>query len=527
MRAFTSYLQELGEFGQALDGLKAGKAVAINGCVDSQKVHSIYFLGESFRQKVIVTFQEKRVKEICEDARFYEKDVFAFPAKDYVFMQADIRGHELTRERLKVYRKILEGRPATFVTTFDAFMAPTVALKHFSEQRIFIENDSVVEEQALATRLVTLGYEKTYQVEEPGQFAIRGGIVDVFDLTEENPYRIELWGDTVESIRSFDVLSQRSIEERSAITIYPATELILSGERRREGLKRIEKETKTVSKAFRDRMETAKAALVMKQFSYLKEQIEEFGVLANLDGYIRYFYDDTVSLFELLNSASTLFVLDEPARLKEHGSAVELEFTESMKHRLEQGMCLPGQADFLYGVEQIFSRFMTGHLAAISTLDVRLSCFLPDEKFHIDARSINSYQNSFESLCEDLKRYRKQKYRVILLCPSRTRAVRMTEDLNRNDCPAFYSDVESRVVQPGEIMVQYGYICKGFEYPMIKLAVIAETDIFGAKKAKKKRKKYFEGQKIHSFTDLNVGDYVVHESHGLGIYRGIEKIERE
>jgi transcription-repair coupling factor (superfamily II helicase) len=145
----------------------------------------------------------------------------------------------------------------------------------------------------------------------------------------------------------------------------------------------------------------------------------------------------------------------------------------------------------------------------------------------VEARSINSYQNSFEALCADLKRYKKQKYRVILLCPSRTRAVRLTEDLNGNECNAFYSETDERILSPGEIGVQYGHVCKGFEYPMLKLAVISETDIFGAKRAKKKRKKYFEGQKIHSFTDLNVGDYVVHESHGLGIYRGIEKIERE
>ncbi|MBE5872398.1 MAG: transcription-repair coupling factor [Lachnospiraceae bacterium] len=527
MKAFTGYLQEYGEFAQAAEALLDGRSVAVSGCVDSQKVHSIYYLGDAFKQKVIVTFSEKRVKEICEDARFYEKEVMAFPARDYVFMQADIRGQELTRERLKAYRRILEGKTFTLVTTFDAFMAPMIGLKHFSQHRIFLQDDSVVEEQALAARLVTLGYEKTYQVEEPGQFSIRGGIIDVFDLTQENPYRIELWGDEVESLRSFDVLSQRSIEELSAITIYPATELILSESRKREGLKRIEKEAGETAAAFRKRMETEKAAAVLKQLSYLKEQIEEFGVLANLDSYIRYFYEDTQSLYELFSVKNTLFVLDEPARLKEHADAVELEFRESMMHRMEQGMSLAAQGSFLYSTDNVFAKFQTGNLAVISTLDQRTPYLTVDMRVRVEARSINSYQNSFEALCADLKRYKKQKYRVILLCPSRTRAVRLTEDLNGNECNAFYSETDERILSPGEIGVQYGHVCKGFEYPMLKLAVISETDIFGAKRAKKKRKKYFEGQKIHSFTDLNVGDYVVHESHGLGIYRGIEKIERE
>ena len=527
MRVLTSYLQELGEFEEAAASLKKGKTIALSGCVDSQKIHSVYYLSDGFRQKVIATFSESRVKEICEDARFYEKEVLAFPAKDYIFLQADIRGHQLTRERLKAYRKILEGGEFTLVTTFDALMAPMIPLKEFSEQRIFLDHDAIVEEQALATKLVTLGYEKTYQVEEPGQFSIRGGIVDIFDLTEENPYRIELWGDEVESIRSFDVLSQRSIEELDQIIIYPATELILSKQRKKEGLARIEAETKETSDALKKAGKTEEAATVKKQLSYLKEQMEEFGVLANLDGYIRYFYEDTVSLCELFAKDSTLFVLDEPARLKEHADAVELEFRESMMHRMEKGMALATQAGLLYSADEIFAKLSLKRLVTISTLDMKAPFLHAEEKYRVDARSINSYQNSFEALCDDLKRYKKQKYRVILLCPSRTRAVRLTEDLNNNDCPAFYSDMENRVVQPGEIMVQYGHVCKGFEYPMIKLAVISETDIFGSKRVKKKKKKYFEGQKINSFTDLHVGDYVVHESHGLGIYRGIEKIERD
>lgn len=527
MRAFTGYLQELGEFEEASASLRKGKSIAISGCVDSQKVHSVYYLSDGFKQKVIVTFSESRVKEICEDAGFYDKEVLTFPAKDYVFLQADIRGHELTKQRLKVYRRILEGGEFTLVTTIDALMAPMVSLKEFSEQRIFLEPEAVVEEQALATKLVTLGYEKTYQVEEPGQFSIRGGIVDIFDLTEENPYRIELWGDEVESIRSFDVLSQRSIEELGNIVIYPATELMLSGKRKKEGMSRIEKEAADTAQTFRKAMKTEEAATVTRQISYLKEQIEEFGVLANLDGYIKYFYDDTVSLCELFAKDNTLFVLDEPTRLKEHADAIELEFRESMMHRMEKGMALATQASLLYSLEETFAKLSDMHLAVISTLEAKIPFLQIENKYRVDARSINSYQNSFESLCADLKRYKKQKYRVIVLCPSRTRAVRLTEDLNRNDCMAFYSDVEGRIALPGEIMVQYGHVCKGFEYPMIKLAVISETDIFGTKKNKKKKKKYYEGQKINSFTDLNVGDYVVHESHGLGIYRGIEKIERD
>ena len=262
MKAITTYLEDLTEFAEARASLGRGKNVSLSGCVDSQKIHSIYYLGDGFKQKVIATFSENRVKEICEDCKFYDRNVISFPAKDYVFFQADIRGQELTRERLKAYRKILEGGSFTLVTTFDAFMAPTIPLKELAEHRIFLDHDGVVEEQALAIKLVSLGYEKTYQVEEPGQFSIRGGIIDIFDLTEENPYRIELWGDEVESIRSFDVLSQRSIEELDRVVIYPATELVLAGSRKKDGLKRIEEETNKTAKKLKGLFQTEEAQAI-------------------------------------------------------------------------------------------------------------------------------------------------------------------------------------------------------------------------------------------------------------------------
>jgi len=527
MKAITGYLGELTELEEAKATLESGANISVSGCVDSQKIHNMYYLGDGFKWKVIATFSEKRVKEICEDCKFYDKEVIAFPAKDYVFFQADIRGRELAKERLKAYRKILEGRSFTLVTTFDAFMAPAIALKEVAEHRIFLDEESVVEESALAMRLVTLGYEKTYQVEEPGQFSIRGGIIDIFDLTEENPYRIELWGDEVESIRSFDVLSQRSIEELSRVVIYPATEMILSQKQKAYGMEKIKNDTEQASERLRTLYKTEEAHTLKRQFSHLQEQVEEFGVLANLDGYIHYFYDNVVSFIETFDERGTLFLLDEPARLKEQATAVEMEFREIMTQRIEKGLALPGQAKLLYEAEKIFAKIMQRHFAAISTLEVKMPFLAVHEKYRVDARSINSYQNSFEALCEDLKRYKKMKYRVILFCPSRTRAKRLCEDLNGNGCDSFYTEQEDRVVVPGEIMLQYGHVLKGFEYPALKLAIISESDIFGVHKNKKKKKKFFEGQKINSFTDLNVGDYVVHESHGLGVYRGIEKIERD
>ena len=141
-------------------------------------------------------------------------------------------------------RRMLEGKPVTIVTTFAGLLSPQIPLSAWKEHMLFIDKHSEINEKELAGKLVEMGYEKNYQVEAPGQFSIRGGIVDIFDLTEENPYRIELWGDEVDSIRSFDSLSQRSIEKLSSVTIYPASEMILSDEQLCRGMEKIEKSDK-------------------------------------------------------------------------------------------------------------------------------------------------------------------------------------------------------------------------------------------------------------------------------------------
>ncbi len=527
MRTFTAPLYELGEFEEIRKLLKKPGAAALTGCVDSQKMHMVYGLSDGFKYKIIVTFNDMRAKDIYEDYKLYDKNVMLYPAKDLIFYQADIHGNQLVKERMKALRRVMEGRPLTVVTTFDSLMAPQVPLSVLEEYVVSIGQQSSINERELAKRLVGMGYEKNYQVEAPGQFSIRGGIVDIFDLTEENPYRIELWGEEVESIRSFDILSQRSIEKLQSVSIYPATELVLSEKDLHSGMEKIEKEAEKCSGKFRQEFKTEEAHRLTVQVKELKEQVMEFHASANLESYIRYFYPETVSFMELFDKDKSCIFIDEPARVKEHADAVELEFRESMMHRLEKGYALPGQTDILFGAGEVAAKMGKSKMVTLAAMDRKSSLFKAEKKFDIGAKSIASYNNSFEALLKDLKRYRKNGYRVLLLSGSRTRAKRLAQDLQGEDLTAFYSEDPFRKIQPGEVMTFYGRVLKGFEYPLIKFVVISESDIFGLEKKKKKKRKKYEGQKIHDFAELKVGDYVVHENHGLGIYKGIEKVEVE
>ena len=528
MRALTAPLEELGEYEQIKKQLAKDRAcVALTGCVESQKLHMVCGIGDGFQNKLIVTFSDLRVKELAEDYRLYDKDVVIYPSRDLIFYQSDIRSNQLVLERIRCLRRMLEGKPVTVITTFSSLLTPQVPLEIWKEHLLTIEEGGTINEKHLAAMLVEMGYEKNYQVEAPGQFSIRGGIVDIYDLTEENPYRIELWGDEVESIRSFDVLSQRSIEKLAGITVYPAGEMLLSEEQIRQGIEEIEKEGKSFSEKLRSEFHTEEAHRIKTQIRELKEQAVEFRNLINLDAYIHYFYKDTISFLGLFDRKKTCIFVDEPARVKEHADAVELEFRESMMHRVEKGYILPGQMKLLYSVGEVAANMELGRIVTLAALDLKNSLFKPQKKADMTVKSISSYHNSFEALVQDMKRYRKNGYRVILLSGSRTRAARLAEDLRDYELTAFYSEDPDREVQPGEIMTFYGRVLKGFEYPMLKFAVISESDIFGTDKKKKKKKKTYEGRKINDFNELKIGDYVVHENHGLGIYRGIEKVEVE
>ena len=525
MKTFIAPLRELKEFNHIRDCLTvAGRAVQITGCIDSQKCHLISGLGEGYPFKLIVTYNDIKAKEIYEDLKLYDKNVYYYPAKDIIFYSADIHGNALVKTRLKILKRLIEKEPTTIITTIDGGMDRILPLDLLTKSVIDVEEGGKLDLNVIQKELIHLGYSREAQVESGGEFAIRGGILDVFPPTEECPYRIELWGDEVDSIRSFDVNSQRSIERVEKFRIYPAAEIVLDEKRMAAGIKSIEKEMESFYHSLREMMKTEEAARIKTAVEELKESLEHSWGLVGLDSYIRYFYEETLSFFDYFKEDSIVFI-DELSRVCEKGEAVETEFRESMMGRLEKGYILPKQMDTLFGYKELIALLSQRKVALLSTMDGNTSGFGVKDRWDITVRSVNPYNNNFDILVKDLQKWKKSGYRVLLLSGSRTRAMRLSEDLREHELTAFYSESMDREIQKGEIMVAYGNLHRGFEYPLINFVMISESDIFGLEKKKRKKRREYEGSKIQSFTDLNIGDYVVHENHGLGIYRGIEKIE--
>ena len=437
--------------------------VSLSGCVEAQKAQMIGGLTWDVEQVVVVAENDLAGKTLFENLKLYEPDVLWYPAKDLLFYQADLASNALDRQRLTAMQALLRPEERHIVVLpAAALMDYVTGRAAMTAQTLLFRTGGEYDLDAQKRALTLLGYERSAETDLPGLFAVRGDILDVWPLTADHPVRIEFFGDEIDSIRVFDEESQRSIEEIEEAAVCPANDHTGS----------------------------------------------------------------TTPFYKWFDRNETEFVLDEPNRILDAVRATETEFRTSVEMRLEQGGFDRDEIPGLAGVDELTAALNRSFTLALSMLEMRRENWRIRASFGTTVQAAGIYNNSFDMLTKDLTRYRKKGYRVIVLSGSHTRAHRLSQGLSDAGIPAFCTENMQQTLSDGQIAVMYGRASRGFEYPLIRFAVIAESDIFGAEKAKKRRRTVRkDGKHIASFSELNVGDYVVHENHGIGIYRGIEKVE--
>lgn len=326
-------------------------------------------------------------------------------------------------------------------------------------------------------------------------------------------------------IRSFDVESQRSIERIAEFTIFPASELILTTEQIADGFTKMAKDAAKISTKLKKAKKFEEVNRLNDHLQEIQNDYEQYQSRIGLEAYLPYFPVETLSFFDIMPEEETIFFLDEPSRCYEKAQAVETEFRDSMESRLKKGYLLPKQPEILQGMEPLFGLLQNKQLVILSLLDGLPKQLASRAQVNVQVQPVGSYNKHFELLVDDMLRWRKNGYRVLLLCGSRTRAQRLSKDLGEYEIPAFYHEKPDMPLEAGQVMVSYGFMRHGFVYSMTKFAVVTEGDIFGTKQKRRNvKKKKYDGKAIQSFNELSVGDYVIHENHGVGIYKGIEKI---
>lgn len=530
MKTFYAPLSELAGIEQLKKDFEVtGQPVMISGCIDTQKIHLVHAAVNDYRFRLIITGDEAKAREMQEDSRFFDKSSIYYPAKDFIFYSADVHGNQLAGERLRCIQKIIAAQDnktnITVITTIDGCVDMLMPLQRYRDNIIHFKNSDIIDTEKLISKLVGIGYTRVPMIDGQGQFAVRGGIIDIFSYTYETPVRIELWDDEIDSIRFFDVESQRSVEKIQTYDVFPATEWILSEDEIDAGFEKVKDEVeKQLVTLGNDKKK--KTQQEMDACNRLRHAYADFERTRDYSKFILSFTDEIEGFTDYFPKDETVFVLDEPDRIMERMELISYEYEESMKNRLEGGYVVASQTKLMRPIAEVYKNMQSSRLMLLSSLDYKPKMLKPADYLRIDARSISSYNNSFEYLADDINKYKRTGYRVVLVCNSRTRAARIVADLEELGTQSYFSEDYDKEIMPGTVMVTYGNIHRGFEYPLIGFVIITENDIFTSRTRKKQKKKY-EGRSIAGFNELNVGDYVVHEMHGLGVYKGIEKITVE
>ncbi len=451
-----------------------------------------------------------------------EVDVAVFPAEEAPLFGVTAQSPELLGQRLALLARLSSGeRPAVVITTWDALLVRLVPPDIFRAHCLKVRVSQSLRRDDLVLRLVSSGYERVELVEAMGQFAVRGGIVDVFPLSGQEPVRLEFFGDTVDSIRAYDLTTQRSQTRLSSVTLPPAVEVFWPESQATAGLEQI----RTSLKAALAHLDAERGRQLKRHIESDIERLQSGISFPGRSRYWPFFLADAATLLDYLPSDTTV-VLDEPTRLLEKAEGVARDLKEQYAAMLTGGQILSAQhRAYLHDFELIHAleRFPTVLLAI---LPKRPSRFRISAQLTVLQKTTPSYYGQLELLRKDIRRLTQSGYRLLLTVSSPERGVELARQLREEHIEAVQW-TESVLPPRGVLAIVGGELEEGLELPDSKLLILSEGDISGKARARRRRqpKAAAEGARLLSHRDLAPGDYVVHAHHGIGRYVSIRSLQ--
>jgi transcription-repair coupling factor (superfamily II helicase) len=500
-----------------LDGLVTGTSGSARHLYYAA-LHTLRKEGNPGASTVIVTHSQSQAGQIADDLREFlpGEAVFLFPEREWSLVDALAYSREAVADRMHVLQHLAQGRPAVVVATIQSAVQPVMTRDVLRSLQWVVKPGDVADLEQVQRNLVQSGYERVDMVETKGQFAVRGGILDVFPLTEEMPVRIELFDDEVDSIRRFDPDTQRSQANLEQAVIGPVLDFLVPAARMQEASERLQK-------ALEERVRLATDLEVRERLqTVVGEDIRRLAEGQPFAGLLRYdalFPGAVHTLFDYL-PFGTLACLDEPTRLQERQKGLEREFQEWLSNGLLRGELLSGtqrppQYQLVWehrgmaGVE--FSMFARsgGHRHRFV--------------WNVAAKPMQQFHGQMNVLKSEVQRWQRSGTHVVLTAATEERADRLERVLADYRIEAVRATAFTPSRTP-QILV--ASLSSGFELPMQRLAVIVETEVFPSrKKARRVRREMTDAERIRSYQELHVGDYVVHVNHGIGKYLGIRTLE--
>ncbi len=510
----------LGEFGKNPKFIELLKKIenkqspiAISGLNDVGMVLLGTAINEFGKKPIcIVTYNEIHSKKIYEDIKYFTNKVVLFPKKEVVTYDYIAESKDLPYKRIEALNKIYSKKNLIIVTTIEAIMQRLPSKKSLYKNELKLKVGEIYNLEEIKKKLIALGYSRYELIEGRGQFSIRGGIVDIA-VNDKTGIRIEFWGDEIDSIRDFSISSQRSINNKEAVTIYPAHEYILED--------KIEKICKKI--------ETSNSYQNPEIVEEDIEQIKIGNYISKMDKYFDCFYNEQEGLLDYLNNNYCIF-LDEFGKIKQRLKNIRIDAENLKKVLIEKEKIIPDAVNNMLDLEKIEKTLEEKQVVYVEKQDIINN--IVSEKYHFNYRDVNYYKSEIEELFKDIEKAVKEKKKIYILVESKEKAKKLKTLLEEKDiiCKIEEKLNQTIITKSAEsiVTITIGKLSSGFEnYDLNQLVIQADELISGEKKKRRIMHTAFkEGEKV-VFADLKVGDYVVHKKYGIGIYVGVNTIKAD
>ena len=525
MELLLNALQELTEYKSIRATLKSGKSVGVSGAAQINRSHLIAGLRRDLDAPILVLCQDdmacRRTQE--ELAAFLGTSFPILPARDLTFYDTAAASRQWEQKRLRLLYRMALGQEPLVIASWEALALRTLPRNVLLGSAITLRPGALFDLEELAGRLLQSGYTRCKMVEGVGQFAVRGGILDVYSPAMENPLRVEFFGDEIDAMGLFDPLSQRRVENLDEAILLPVAETLPT--LHPGGIDGLCADIERVV-ARQKRRKTQHAALLQTLEADL-ETLRNRSFFRAGDRYLSLIYPDFTTAADYLPEGGIAVFCDH-GNLRRAAAGWEEDLGLQLDSLLQGGVLAGELCDFGKGWDQLCAG-LEGHPALF--LDAFLSAAYPPELqpaalLDLVAKQLPSYGGNLDVAAQDLSHYQKNGYRTLVLCGNRRRGEILEAFLRDREIPVSMAFPAAEWPAPGGVYLTDGTLPSGMEYPTVKLAILTEGQLLTRTARKPRAKgKTTNRQKLNSFTDLSPGDLIVHEYHGIGRYVGMEQMK--
>lgn len=513
MSFFSNILKPMPEYREILNAaVKNRLPAAVDGLAYIHKAHFAHSISSDLSKKaLIIVPDEGEAFKFAEDLNYIDGGAYVYPARDFTLRSVEGQSREYEHARLGVLGRMVQGDFKYIICSAEAAMQLTLPPDELKNRTAVIKDGQETPPALVVEALLKAGYVRSEQVEGTGQFALRGGILDFFPPDSKAPFRIEFWGDNVDSISKFEIESQRRTESMGSVKITPATEVLFDSQ---EDLAR---EIEAYVKRIKGKAERAK-----RSFEKDVEKIRSGIHVAAIDRYLPLAYENPGNIFQYHDDG--ILLVCESVRVKERARTFLNQHFEDIKALLESGSLAAGLDKYVLDYGELVENFENKGSIYLETFSRGKYDTKICEITHISAKQLSPWGGGVKILCEDLEPALDNGYACIVMAGAEKSAKTLAQDLQDKNIKASY--YETLPDEPGKAMVSVisGGVSAGFEYPRLKVSLITHGKMAGGK-SKKRKIKTKPKERFNSLEELQRGDYVVHSSHGIGIFDGIHKME--